>query len=224
MTFKMMGKKEGMTQRFDETGNVVACTLISVEPHVVVSIRKKDKEGYDALQLGFEKLSAKDSRTIENRLTKPLFGHFKKANCAPCRYLSEAVVDNIDQYSVGQELNVTLYADVSHVDVTACSKGKGFQGVIKRHGFAGGPGAHGSSFHRHGGSTGMRSTPGRGLPGVKKAGRMGNEMVTVQNLKVLGVDEKRALLVVEGAIPGATGSLVYFSPSPKKAAKKKEKK
>lgn len=220
MTFKMMGKKEGMTQQFDETGNVVACTLISVEPHVVISIRSKDKEGYDALQLGFGKLKTKDPRTLEKRLNKPEFGHFKKNNVAPTRHVMESKVEEGAQFTLGQEIDITQFKDVSHIDVTGWSKGKGYQGVIKRHGFAGGPGAHGSSFHRHAGSTGMRTTPGRTLPGIKKAGRMGGERVTVQNLKVLGIDEKRALLVVEGAVPGAVGSTLHFCASMKKIKKK----
>lgn len=116
---------------------------------------------------------------------------------------------------------MTLFSDVIFVDVSGVSKGKGFQGVIKRHNFRGGPAAHGSGFHRHGGSTGMRSTPGRTLPDQKKAGRMGGENVTVQNLRVVGIDEGRNLLIVEGSIPGPRGSLVSVAPSMKKKAKKK---
>ena len=219
MELKLMGKKRGMTQYFDESGNVVVCTVIHAEPNVITQIKRKETDGYDAIQFGFDKLVTVDPRTVEKRVTKPLLGHFLKANIAPRRYLAESRVENVDAFSVGQELNVTLFSDVSHVDVSGVSKGKGFQGVIKRHGYSGGPASHGSGFHRHGGSTGMRTTPGRCLPGTKKAGHMGAENVTVQNLKVIRVDAERNLLIVEGAVPGPVGALVSF-----KAAQKKRKK
>lgn len=213
MSMKMMGKKKGMSQHFDAEGNVVACTLIHVESNVVVTIRNKAKEGYNALQLGFEKVA-------ERKVTKPLLGHFKKGNAAPCKHLAETRLEDVSGFTEGQELDLSHLNGVAYVDVTAQSKGKGFQGVMKRHGFAGGPAAHGSGFHRHGGSCGMRSTPGRTLPGQKKAGRMGGERVTVQNLKVLAIDVEKKILVVEGGIPGPNGSLVYFTASPKKLGKK----
>lgn len=220
MTLKLMGKKRGMTQRFDEAGNVVVCTVIHAEPNVITQIKKKESDGYDALQLGYGKIVTRDPRTVEKRVTKQLMGHFNKASVHPRRHLAESRVDNIDDYTVGQEFGVTLFAEVTHVDVCGVSKGKGFQGVIKRYGFAGGPAAHGSGFHRHGGSTGMRSTPGRTLPGQKKAGRMGADKVTVQNLRVVGVDEGRNLIIVEGSIPGPSGGLVSVSPATKKTKKK----
>lgn len=219
MALKLMGKKRGMTQYFDEAGNVVTCTVIHAEPNIITQIKRKEADGYNAIQLGFEKLTTEDPRTIEKRVSKPLLGHFRKANVEPRRYLAEARVENVEEYSIGQELNITLFSEISHVDISGVSKGKGFQGVIKRHGFSGGPAAHGSGFHRHGGSTGMRSTPGRCLPGIKKAGRMGHDHVTVENLRVVRVDEKRNLLIVEGAVPGPVGGLVSFT-----AAKKKKKK
>lgn len=220
MALKLMGKKRGMTQRFDESGNVVVCTVIHAEPNVVTQIKRKESDGYNALQLGFDKLVTKDARTVQKRMTKQLLGHFQKANVEPCRYLSESRIEDIDSYSIGQELGVSLFAEVVFVDVSGFSKGKGYQGVMKRHNFAGGPAAHGSGFHRHGGSTGMRSTPGRCLPGQKKAGRMGGEKVTVQNLRVVGIDEARNLIIVEGSVPGPRGSLVSLAPSKKKKAKK----
>lgn len=221
MTLKLMGKKRGMTQRFDEAGNAVVCTVIHAEPNVITQIKTKESDGYNALQLGFEKIVTKDPRTVEKRVTKQLQGHFRKANVEPRRYLAETRVENVTEYAVGQELGVALFSEISHVDVSGFSKGKGYQGVIKRHGFAGGPGAHGSGFHRHGGSTGMRTTPGRVLPGQKKAGHMGAENVTVQNLRVVGVDESRNLIIVEGAIPGPRGGLVSLAPAKKKQKKKK---
>jgi large subunit ribosomal protein L3 len=221
MALKMMGKKQGMTQQFDAAGNVVVCTVIHVEPNIVTQIKRKETDGYNALQLGLEKLVTQDPRTIQNRLSKQLIGHFQKGGVEPCRHVAEARVESVESYSVGQALDVTLFEGITHVDVTGTSKGKGFQGVMKRYNFAGGPAAHGSGFHRHGGSTGMRSTPGRNLPGTKKAGRMGNTQVSVQNLRVIGLDAKRNLLIVEGAVPGPTGGILCFAPAKKK---KKEKK
>lgn len=221
MTLKLLGKKRGMTQHFDDSGNVVVCTVIHAEPNVVTQIKRKETDGYNALQLGFEKVTTNDPRTVEKRVSKPLLGHFRKSNVEPCRYLSETRVDNVEEYAVGQQLGVTLYQEITHVDVSGKSKGKGFQGVIKRHHFSGGPAAHGSGFHRHGGSTGMRTTPGRCLPGIKKAGHMGHENVTVQSLRVVRVDAERNLLIVEGSVPGPIGGLVSFVPAKKKQHKKK---
>lgn len=221
MALKLMGKKRGMTQHFDAAGNVVTCTVIHAEPNIITQIKKKDADGYNAIQLGFEKVITEDPRTLEKRVTKPLLGHFQKAKVEPRRYLAEARIENVEEYAVGQELGVALFTDISHVDISGVSKGKGFQGVIKRHGFSGGPAAHGSGFHRHGGSTGMRTTPGRCLPGIKKAGRMGGENVTVENLRVVCVDADRNLLIVEGAVPGPVGGLVSFAVAKKKQKTKK---
>lgn len=220
MALKLMGKKQGMTQQFDAAGNVVVCTVIQVEPNVVTQIKRKETDGYNALQLGFEKIVTQDPRTVAKRVTKQLLGHYQKASVAPCRHLSEARTEDVDGFTVGQEIGVSSFEGITHIDVSGTSKGKGFQGVMKRYNFAGGPAAHGSGFHRHGGSTGMRSTPGRNLPGCKKAGRMGNERVTVQNLKVVGLDIERNLMIVEGAVPGPQGGLVYFAPAKKKKQKK----
>ncbi|MCH9610451.1 MAG: 50S ribosomal protein L3 [Chlamydiales bacterium] len=218
---KLMGTKRGMTQRFDDKGNVITCTVIHAEPNIVCQIKRKESDGYNALQLGYEKLVTKDPRTIQKRVSNQLLGHFKKASVEPRRFLSEARIENVDEFEVGQELSLNLFSEVGFIDVVGASKGKGFQGVIKRHNFRGGPAKHGSHFHRHAGSTGMRSTPGRCLPGTKKAGRMGNERVTIQNLRVVAVDEERNLLIVAGAIPGARGSLVHIAPALKKEKVKK---
>ncbi|MCH9608700.1 MAG: 50S ribosomal protein L3 [Chlamydiales bacterium] len=216
-----MGRKRGMTQRFDESGNVVVCTVIHAEPNVVTQIKRKESDGYDALQLGYDKVVTKDPRTVQKRVTKQLLGHYKKAEVEPRRHLSESRVENVDEYNVGQELNVSLFSDEAYIDVTGTSKGKGFQGVMKRHNFAGGPASHGSGFHRHGGSTGMRSTPGRCFPGTKKPGRMGAAQVTIQSLRVLFVDEGKGLIVVEGSVPGPQGGVVWIAPAIKKKKKKK---
>jgi large subunit ribosomal protein L3 len=218
-----MGKKRGMTQLFDKKGNAVVCTVIEVEPNVVTQIKTKDTDGYTALQLGFEARVNKDDRTAARRAGKPLAGHYAKAGVSPRRFLAETRLEKTDEYSLGQEFGVEQFNDIVLIDVTGQSKGKGYQGVMKLHNFAGGPAAHGSSFHRHAGSTGMRSTPGRCLPGGKRASHMGDERKTVQNLEVIQIDEKAGLIVVRGAVPGAKNSLVYLSRAIKKpnAAKKK---
>lgn len=223
MALKLMGKKRGMVQLFDENGNIVVCTVIEAEPNIVTQIKTKESDGYDAVQFGFEKIKAKDPRTIEKRTKKPQFGHFKKAGVEPRRYLTELRVEDTSTYSLGQEIGVGIFADAPYVDATAESKGKGYQGVIKRHHFAGGPASHGSGFHRHAGSTGMRSTPGRCLPGGKKAGQMGNTRVTAQNLKVVMVKEDDNLIVVKGQVPGPRNGLVYLSQAAKKPTAKVKK-
>lgn len=218
---KLMGKKRGMIHLFDDKGHSVACTVIEVQPNVVVQVKTKDTDGYDALQIGFDEVKTKDPRTVEKRVTKPLIGHFKKAGTAPRRHLLESKVKSVDAYSAGQLLDVKLFENEKLIDVTAISKGKGYQGVIKRHNFAGGPAAHGSGFHRHGGSTGMRTSPGRGLPGQKMAGHMGAEKVTTQSLKVVAIDTEENVVLVEGSVPGPKGGLVYLASAMKKRVKKK---
>jgi large subunit ribosomal protein L3 len=219
MALKLIGRKKGMTRLFDENGNVVVCTVIHAEPNVVSQLKKKDIDGYEGVQLAAFQVKATKSRNVG----KPLVGHFSKAGINPRSKIKESRVESSEQYTVGQEITVEQFADCTFVDVTAISKGKGFQGVMKRHNFAGGPAAHGSGFHRHGGSTGMRSSPGRCLPGQKKAGRMGGEVVTVQNLKVIMVDAPKQVILVEGAVPGARGGVVYISKAIKKASVTKTK-
>jgi large subunit ribosomal protein L3 len=216
---RLMGKKRGMTQLFDEKGNIIVCTVIEAEPNVVTQIKTKENDGYNAIQLGFEKVVTKDNRTIARRVGKPLLGHYKKSSSAARRYLSESRTDAIDQYTLGQEIGVDVFADAPYLDVVATSKGKGYQGVMKLHGFAGGPAAHGSSFHRHAGSTGQRSTPGRSLPASPRASHMGDERKTVQNLKVLKIIPEENLVVLMGSVPGPINGLVYFSPAVKLCAK-----
>jgi large subunit ribosomal protein L3 len=222
MAIRLMGKKRGMTQRFDKVGNLVVCTVIHAEPNVVTQIKRKESDGYNALQLAFGRVNAQDPRTLDKRFSKQLLGHYKKANVEPRRHVSESRVDALEDYQVGQELSVALFTSTSHIDVSGVSKGKGYQGVIKRHHFAGGPAAHGSGFHRHGGSTGQRTTPGRCLPGQKKAGRMGADMVTVQSLRVVEVDESKNLIFVQGAVPGPNGAIVWLSEAIKKRGGKRD--
>lgn len=223
MALKLMGKKRGMTQLFDDKGNVVICTVIEAEPNVVTQVKTIKNDGYNAIQLGFEKIVVKDPRTIEKRKSKAIRGHFAKAGAAVSRYLSEFRIENIEGYTPGQEISVAEFADVSFVDACAMSKGKGYQGVMKLHNFAGGPAAHGSSFHRHAGSTGMRSTPGRCLPNGPRASHMGDERITVQNIKVFAVHPEENLILLAGQVPGPRNGLVYISPATKKSVAKKKK-
>ena len=191
----IIGKKVGMTQVFDETGVVIPVTVIEVEPNVVTQVKTADKDGYTAVQLGYE--------TIKEKLSnKPLKGHFEKAGTAPKRKVKEFRLDSVENYTVGQELTVETFEAGEKVDVTGTTKGKGFQGVIKRHGQSRGPMAHGSRYHRRPGSMGAGTSPGRVFKGKKLPGHMGNVQVTVQNLEVVKVDAGKNLILIKGAIPG----------------------
>lgn len=210
-----MGKKRGMVQLFDEKGNVIVCTVIEAEPSVVTQIKTEQTDGYTAIQLAFDKITTRDPRTIEKRVSKPLLGHFAKTSTAPRRHLAESRLDSVDEYTVGQEIDVSAFADIKYVDATAMSKGKGYQGVMKRHNFSGGPASHGSGFHRHAGSRGMRTSPGRVFPNGKAAGHMGYDRKTVQNLQIVKIDAEQNLIVVKGAVPGPRNGLVTLSPAVK---------
>lgn len=215
MSLNMMGKKRGMIQLFDEKGNAVVCTVIEMEPNVVTQVKTKETDGYNAVQTSFDKHKANDSRTIEKRVSKPQFGHFLKAKVEPRKVIRESRIDDVSSFTVGQELCVDQFNDVKYVDATAISKGKGYQGVMKLHNFAGGPASHGSGFHRHAGSTGQRSSPGRCLPGGKRASHMGYDRKTVQNLEVHFIDKEENLILVKGAVPGPRNGLVVLSPAVK---------
>ena len=207
MSLKMMGKKVGMMQLFDESGSRIVCTVVAIEPNAVVQIKTEEKEGYAAVQLGA-------GTVAEQRLSKPQKGHFTKAGVSPRERLLES--KSAEAYEVGAEIGAEYFTDVTFVDATGCSKGKGFQGVMKRHNFRGGPAAHGSGFHRAAGSTGMRSTPGRVFPGHSMPGRMGGEQCVVEGLRVIRVDAEKGFVIVKGAIPGAKGSWVALRKSKKK--------
>ena len=203
----LIGKKVGMTQVFDEQGKLVPVTVIKIEDNVVVAERTKERNGYEAKVLG-------SIETKKNRVTKPYAGQFKDV-CEPKKYLIE--FKNYDQeVKKGDKLGIDLFKDCTFVDVTGTSKGKGFQGGVKRYGFAGGRATHGSKFHRDIGGTAMASDPSRTFKGKRMAGHMGSEKVTVQNLRVVRVDEEMQVLMVKGAIPGPTQSIVIV----KKAIKK----
>lgn len=200
----IIGKKVGMTSVFDENRKSIACTLIYVEPNVVTQIKTADKDGYEAVQLAaFEKK--------EKNTTKPLLGHFKKADTTPKKKLVEFEVFG-DDLQLGQTIGVDVFEEGDYVDVVGTSKGKGFQGVVKRHGFSGvGMGTHGQHNRmRAPGSLGPGSTPGRVFKGMKMGGRMGGDRVKVQNLRVLKVYPEKNLLVVSGAIPGSKGTYVII--------------
>lgn len=203
MTKGILGRKIGMTQLFSETGELMPVTVIEAEPNVVLQKRTLENDGYEAIQLGVA--DVKESRT--NKAEK---GHAEKANTNPKRYVREIRNAKLDEYEVGQELSVNVFASGDKIDVTGTTKGKGFQGSIKRHNQQRGPETHGSHYHRSPGSLGavdpMRVFKGRPLPG-----RMGGEQVTIQNLEVVKVDEERNLLLVKGNVPGAKKSFVKIT-------------
>jgi large subunit ribosomal protein L3 len=218
----LIGRKMGMTGIFGEDGNHIPVTVIQAGPCTVVGIRTQDSHGYDAVQLGFE--------PKRKNVTKPQAGLFKKANIAPLRVLREVRLDKTEKaqsYTVGQAVTVELFAPGELVDVVGVTKGQGFQGGVKRHGWSGGEASHGSMFHRAPGSIGASSDPSRVWPGHHLPGRMGGEQRTVLNLSVVRVMPEQNLLLVRGAVPGPTGSLllvrksVKLSRAQQKAAEKK---
>ncbi|ABB15569.1 MULTISPECIES: 50S ribosomal protein L3 [Carboxydothermus] len=198
----ILGRKVGMTQIFTEDGRAIPVTVIEAGPCVVVQKKTIANDGYNAIQLGFGEIK-------ESKVNKPLKGHFNRANVKPMRYLREIRVENIDAYEVGQEIKVDIFTVGEKVDVTGISKGKGFAGGIKRHGFHRGPMAHGSKYHRRPGSLGAKG-PARVFLGRKLPGRLGMERVTIQNLEVVKVDPERNLLVIKGSVPGIRGSLLII--------------
>lgn len=196
----ILGKKVGMTQIFTEEGIVVPVTVVEAGPIVVTQIKTTEKDGYNAIQVGFE-----DAK--EKSLNKPKKGHLAAANVLK-KHLKEFRVDSVEEFTVGQEIKADLFATGEMIDVTGISKGKGFQGPIKRHGQSRGPESHGSRYHRRPGSMGACSFPGRVFKNKKLAGHMGSVKVTIQNLEVVKVDADKNLILVKGAIPGAKGSVV----------------
>lgn len=200
----ILGKKVGMTQVFDENGTVIPVTIIEAGPCFVTQRKTQEKDGYNAIQVGFGDVS-------EKRLNKPNGGHLKKAGAPAVKYLREFHVDDPEAYETGQAIDVSVFRVGDKVDITGTSKGKGFAGVVKRHHFRGGPKTHGQSDRwRAPGSVGAGSTPGRVFKGVRMAGQMGNQRVTVQNLKVALVDPDKNLLGIKGAVPGAKNGLVII--------------
>ena len=191
---------------YDENGLCIPVTVIKVEPATVCQVKTDETDGYNAIQVGVK--SAK-----EKHLTKAQIGHFKKNNLENFRHLQEFKVENPQDYTVGQKIDLSVLSDISKVDVTGKSIGKGFQGTVKRHNFSRGPMAHGSKNHREPGSIGAGTTPGRVVKGKRMAGNMGNEKVTVTKLSIVKVDTDKNLLLVKGSVPGPEGKLVTIKPS-----------
>lgn len=199
----LIGKKLGMTQVFDDQGNAVPVTVIQTGPCVVVQKKTAEKEGYAAVQLGFVEV-----RKV--RVNKPSEGHFKKAGVPPTRLIRETRLEEGTDVNIGDQILVEQVFSVGDlVDISGQSIGKGFQGVIKRHHFRGGAKSHGSMFHRAPGSIGASAWPSRVLPGMRAAGHMGNEKVTVRKLRVVQVDSENKLLLVKGSVPGHPGNYLY---------------
>lgn len=208
----LLGKKIGMTQVFDENGRQTNVTAIQVGPCTVVQVKTPQKDGYAAAQLGFESQK-------KQRLTKPALGHFSKAGVEPMRIVREFPLAEGEEVNAGDQVDAGLFEGVTHVDVSGESKGRGFQGVMRRYNFAGGRATHGSGTHRGPGSIGMKVSPARVFKGKKMPGHMGNSRVTVQNLPIVQVRKDDHVILVKGAVPGPNGGLVTVRKAIKKAAK-----
>ena len=214
----LIGRKLGMTAVFGDDGNHVPVTVIQAGPCTVLGVRTRERHGYDALQLGFE--------ASKKNVSKPVAGVFKKANLAPMRVVREIRLEKPGQvqgYEVGQTVTAEVFAPGELVDVVAVTKGKGFQGGVKRHGWSGGDATHGSMFHRAPGSIGASSDPSRVWPGHRLPGRMGGVQRTVLNLTVVRVMPEQNLLLVQGAVPGANGALVMVRKSIKTTTQQQQK-
>ena len=210
----ILGRKIGMTQVFTKSGKLIPVTVVAVEPNVVTQIKTTENDGYEAIQLGFD-------TKREKLATKASLGHTNKANTTPKRFFKEIKGVNINDYTLGQEIKVDIFTEGEVVDVTGTTKGKGFQGVIKRHGQSRGPMGHGSHYHRRPGSMGTMR-PMRVLPGKKLPGHMGQLTVTIQNLEVVAVDVNENVILIKGNVPGAKQSLVFIKTATKKPGKVNE--
>ena len=197
----ILATKVGMTQIFDENGVLVPVTVLQAGPCVVTQVKTADNDGYSAIQVGF-------GEKKENRVNKPMKGQFAKAGVSCKRYLKEFRFEDAETYTLGQEIKADIFGADDKIDATATSKGKGFQGAIKRHGQSRGPMAHGSKYHRHAGSNGACSDPSKVFKGKRMPGQMGGKKITVQNLEIVKVDVENNLLLVKGAVPGPKKSMV----------------
>ena len=204
----IIGRKIGMTQIFDETGKVIPVTVIEAGPCVVAQVKSVETDGYNAIQLGFGDVK-------ESKLNRPEKGHFQKSNLSLKKHLREFRMDSLEGINVGDEIKVDTFVAGDRIDVQGTSKGKGFQGVIKRHGQSRGPMGHGSMYHRRPGSMGPTSTPGRVFKGKKLPGHMGRVTVTIQNLDVVKVDLDKNAILVKGSVPGAKGAILKLKTSVK---------
>lgn len=206
MSLGLLGNKIGMTQIFDETGNIIPVTVLKIGPCVITQVKTILTDGYNAIQIGYGNVSTKS-------LTQPELGHLQKSNIQPLKYLKEFRVNNPEEFQVGQILNVEAFDSGQLVDITGKSSGKGFSGLQKRHNFARGPMTHGSKNHRLPGSIGMGTTPGRVLPGKRMAGQLGNKITNIKKLKIVQVNAEENILVVKGSVPGKPGNLLSIIPS-----------
>ena len=204
----IIGKKIGMTQIFDETGKVIPVTVIEAGPCVIAQVKTVESDGYNAIQLGFGDVK-------ESKVNKPEKGHFAKASITAKKHLREFRVDEVESYKVGDEIKADTFVKGDKIDVQGTSKGKGFQGVIKRHGQSRGPMGHGSMYHRRPGSMGPTSTPGRVFKGKKLPGHMGVQTITIQNLDVVAVDMDKNVILVKGSVPGVKGAILKIKTSVK---------
>ena len=206
----ILATKVGMTQIFNENGMLIPVTVLQATPNVVTQVKTEENDGYAAVQVGFGEIR-------DVLVNKPRKGHFAKAGVANKRFLREFKFENAAEYTVGQEIKADIFTEGDKIDATGISKGKGFQGAIKRHGLSRGPMKHGSKYHRHAGSNGPATTPGRVFKGKHMPGQMGNVKVTVQNLEVVKVDATNNLLLVKGAVPGPKKALLVLKETVKKA-------
>ena len=206
MSIGLLGNKIGMTQIFDESGNIIPVTILKVGPCIVTQIKTKIKDGYNAIQVGY-------SNTSNKSLTQSELGHLQKSNIQPLKYLKEFRMENVDEFEVGRVLNVDLLSVNQLVNIKGKTIGKGFSGLQKRHNFTRGPMTHGSKNHRAPGSIGMGTTPGRVLPGKKMAGQLGNKLTTIKKLKVIQLSSEENILIIKGSVPGKPGNLLSITPS-----------
>ena len=206
MAIGLLGNKIGMTQIFDESGNIIPVTILKVGPCVITQIKTVEKDGYSAIQVGYGNVRNK-------ALTQPELGHLQKSNIQPLKYLKEFRINANNEFEIGQILNVNTFSEGQLVNVRGKSIGKGFSGLQKRYNFARGPMTHGSKNHRAPGSIGMGTTPGRVLPGKKMAGQLGNKIATIQKLKIIQINPEENILVIKGSVPGKPGNLLSIVPS-----------
>jgi len=206
MSIGLLGNKIGMTQIFDESGNIIPVTILKVGPCVVTQIKTTEKHGYNAIQVGYNNVSSKS-------LTQPQLGHLQKSNLKPLKYLKEFSVAKDHNFELGQVLTIERLSPGQLVNIQGKTIGKGFAGLQKRHNFTRGPMSHGSKNHRAPGSIGMGTTPGRVLPGKKMAGQLGNKITTIKKLKIIQFNIKENILVIKGSVPGKPGNLVSITTS-----------
>lgn len=204
MSLGLLGNKIGMTQIFDEFGNVIPVTILKIGPCVITQIKTILNDGYNAIQIGYENVPSK-------YLTQPQLGHLQKSNIQPLKYLKEFRVKNPEEFTIGQILNVDSFSIDQLINITGKTNGKGFSGLQKRHSFTRGPMTHGSKNHRAPGSIGMGTSPGRVLPGKKMAGQLGNKITNIKKLKVIQINSEENILIVKGSVPGKPGNLITIS-------------